>query len=112
MSPAGKLEMIPTEGAHANQLVYLLHGPLTLENLFTAQEALRSESPILILDLSGVSYVDSAGIGALVQCFASRRKSGRRLLLIAPNDQVQKLFKLTQVDTLLEVFPTLEAAQA
>ena len=104
--------MTPTEGSHPNQLVYLLNGPLTLENLFTAQEALRSDAPVLILNLSGVSYVDSAGIGALVQCFASRRKSGRRLLLVAPNDQVQKLFKLTQVDTLLEVFSTLEEAQA
>jgi len=111
MGTTDKLVMTPAEGSKPDHHVYILHGPLTLGNLFTAQEALQSTASVLILDLAGVPYVDSAGVGALVQCFVSRKKQGRRLLLIAPSDMVQKLFKLTQVDSLLEVFPTLEAAQ-
>ena len=112
MSTVDKLVLTPTEGAQPNQLVYLLQGPLTLGNLFAVQEALKSTAPVLILDLSGVPYVDSAGVGALVQCLVTRRKQGYRLLLVAPNEPVEKLFKLTQVDSLLEVFPTIEAAQS
>ncbi len=111
MTSLDKLVVHPTAGANPDQHVYALQGPLTLGNLFIAQEALRSTAPVLVLDLTGVPYVDSAGVGALVQCFVSRKRHGHRLRLAAPNETVQKLFKLTNVDTLLEVFPTLEDAQ-
>ena len=73
------------------------------------QEALRSTAPVLVLDLAGVPFVDSAGIGVLVQCVVSRAKQGKRLVLTGPNDMGRKIFKVTKVDSLLETFPTLDA---
>src|SRR3974377_141383 len=102
MATKDKLELIALAGANPDQHVYALKGPLTLGNLFTVQEALRSDAPVLILDLAGVPFVDSAGIGALVQCFASRTKHGKRLVLTGPNEMVTKIFKAKKVDTLLE----------
>jgi anti-sigma B factor antagonist len=111
MATTDKLELIPLEGANPNQHVYALKGPLTLGNLFTVQEALRSHAPVLVLDLAGVPFIDSAGIGVLVQCFASRAKQGKRLVLTGPNDMVAKTFRVTKVDTLLETYPTLDAVK-
>ena len=111
MSTTDKLELIALDGANSNQQVYALKGPVTLGNLFIVQEALRSTAPVLVLDLAGVPFVDSAGIGALVQCAASRAKQGKRLVLTAPNDMVTKIFKVTKVDSLLETFPTLDAVK-
>ena len=111
MTTQDKLELIALEGANPNQQVYALKGPLTLGNLFIAQEALHSTAPVLVLDLAGVPFVDSAGIGALVQCLVSREKQGKRLVLTAPNDMVTKIFKATKVDSLLETFPTLDAVR-
>jgi anti-sigma B factor antagonist len=105
------LVVTPEEGGSDDRHVYSLHGPLTLANLLTVQEPLRSSASVLVLDFSDVPYVDSAGIGALVQSFIARKKQGKRLLVVAPNETVTKLFKLTSVDTVLEVFPTLEAAR-
>ena len=107
MISSEKLVLTPIEGANPNQDVYLLQGPVTLSNLLTIQEAFQSRGPVLILDLAGVPYVDSAGVGAIVQAVVSRKKQGRRLVLTAPNETVRKLFHLTQVDSLLETYPTL-----
>jgi anti-sigma B factor antagonist len=111
MTTTDKLEMTALNGANPDQQVYALKGPLTVTNLFTVQEALRSSAPVLILDLAQVPFIDSAGIGALVQCFVSRAKLGRRLVLTAPNEMVQKVFKATKVDTLLETCPSLDSVK-
>ena len=111
MISSEKLVVTPIEGANPNQHVYTLQGPVTLGNLLAIQEAFQSPAPVLVLDLAGVPYVDSAGIGAIVQAVVSRKKQGRRLVLTAPNETVRKLFRLTQVDALLEIYPTLAEAK-
>ncbi len=112
MSSTDKLAVTPEEGSSADRHIYALHGPLTLQNLFAAQEALLSTASVLILDMTDVPYVDSAGVGALVQTFVKRKKLGQRLVVVAPNETVKKLFKLTSVDNLLEVAPSLEAVRS
>jgi anti-sigma B factor antagonist len=102
----------PEDGSTTDRHIYSLHGPLTLTNLLIVQEALRSTASVLVLNIADVPYVDSAGVGALVQAFVKRKKQGQRLVLVAPNETVQKLFKLTGVNDLLEVAPTLEAARS
>ena len=105
------LTVTPIEGTDPNQHVYALEGPVTLGNLFTLQEALNSPAPVLILDLTGVPYIDSSGVGALVRSVVLRKKLGHRLVLTAPNASVRKLFSLTNVGSLLETYPSLEEAK-
>ena len=64
----------------------------------------------LVLDLSGVSSMDSAGIGelALLQTWAQERNA--ELKCAAPSSVVQTLLDLTNLDSVLEVHPTLESA--
>ncbi len=64
----------------------------------------------LVLDLSGVSSMDSAGIGelALLQTWAQERKA--ELKCAAPSTVVRTLLDLTNLDSVLEVHPTLESA--
>ena len=64
----------------------------------------------LVLDLSGVSSMDSAGIGelALLQTWAKERKA--ELKCAAPSIVVQTLLDLTNLDSVLEVHPTVDSA--
>jgi anti-sigma B factor antagonist len=64
----------------------------------------------LVLDLSGVSSMDSAGIGelALVQTWAKERNA--ELKYAGPNSLVQSLLDLTNLDSVLEVHPSIESA--
>lgn len=107
--PSEKLvfEPLPTR---SNEHLFRLQGPLTLNNLFAFQEVLRQQAVTTILDLSGVPYMDSAGLGVLVNSHVSHQQRGQRLILVGVNDRIQELLKLTKVDTVLEVVPDLEAA--
>jgi len=64
----------------------------------------------VVLDLSGVSAMDSAGIGelALLQSWAQER--GANLKCAGPNDMVRTLLDLTNLDSVVEVHPTLDSA--
>ncbi|HMK23151.1 MAG TPA: STAS domain-containing protein, partial [Terriglobales bacterium] len=53
--------------------VLRLQGPLVSENVPDFHNAIRREQvPTVILDMSGVPYVDSAGLGSLVSAYVSR----------------------------------------
>jgi anti-anti-sigma factor len=74
-----------------------------------AGEVLGQTSNV-VLDLSGVSSMDSAGIGelALLQTWAQQRNVS--LKCAGANSLVQTLLDLTNLDSVIEVHPTLEAA--
>jgi Anti-anti-sigma regulatory factor (antagonist of anti-sigma factor) len=63
-----------------------------------------------VLELSGVSSMDSAGIGelALLQTWAQERKA--ELKCAGANVVVRTLLDLTNLDSVLEVHPSLDAA--
>jgi len=89
-----------------------LAGPVTLATLFELQESLRSfPSQKMIIDFSGVPYIDSAGLGALLSFHASCKRSGREYALAAMPARVYTVFAASKVDKLVHLYPTLEAAE-
>ncbi len=55
----------------------------------------------ILLNLAKVPYIDSAGLGEIIRCYTSIRKSGGDLKLLAPN---QRLVDLLSVTKLVNVF--------
>jgi len=106
--------VIDRSDSYPFQEVLTLSGPLTGNNGAIFQNAMRREEPAdtLILDLSEVPYVDSAGLGLLVTAFVSRQKSGRKMVLSGINPRVQRLFDITRVANLFLIFSTPEEAIA
>ena len=107
-----KLTFELLNGTNPNEHIYRLKGPIVLGNMFAFQEVLRSESVTTILDLTDVPYMDSAGLGVLTNSYVSHQKYGRKLLFVGVNERVLALFKITKLDELFEVHPTVEGAQA
>jgi len=70
----------------------------------------REDAPTVILDFSGVPYLDSSGLGSLVSACTSCIKAGRRVALTGVNARVRKVFEITKVERVLLVFPTLTDA--
>jgi len=57
-----------------------LDGKMVLETVTRFLQEMRPQpAPSLVLDMSGVAFLDSAGVGALVQLFVHRRNQGRDL---------------------------------
>ncbi len=91
--------------------VLRIHGPLLLGNFFPLQTMVRSDnSPLLILDVTDMPYIDSAGIGCLVGAHVSRENSGRKLVLVGANDRLQTSLKVTKCDQLFTMAPTVQEA--
>jgi len=89
-----------------------LIGPLTLNGLFDFQATLRKDPPqVLILDLTGVPYMDSAGMGAIINYFVSCQRGGRRLIVAGVNGRVLELFRMTKVEGLLTMKNTVAEAE-
>ena len=106
--------MIDRSNSYPLQEVLVLSGPLTAGNGAIFQNAMRREDPAetVILDLSDVPYIDSAGLGMLVTAYVTRQKSGRKMVLSGINQRVQKLFDITRVASLFLIFPSPEEAIA
>ena len=101
----------PLEIDHVDRGVLSLRGPLTLENVGLFLNAVRRESaPTMILDFSGVPYLDSSGLGSLVSAYTSCQKAGRRIALIGVNSRVLKVFEITKMEPIFLMFPTISDA--
>lgn len=107
------LTLESVSGQKPDLRILRLTGPLTLNGLFSFQDALRADPPAcLILDLTEVPYMDSAGMGAIINYYVSCQRHGRRLVVAGVNTRVMELFKMTKVDALLTLAPTLADAES
>jgi anti-sigma B factor antagonist len=58
----------------------------------------------LVLNLSRISYMDSAGIGELVACYKRSRDKGGQLKLLNPSGKVYDLLQLTKLEEIFETY--------
>ena len=66
----------------------------------------------LILDMSGVNFLDSAGVGSLVSLFVSRRNQNKTFALAALTLQSSAVVMVAGQQNLLPVYKTVEEATA
>lgn len=89
-----------------------LSGPVILTTLAEFQpKVLADQSHNLILDFTGVPYVDSAGIGALVRVYVRHQRDENGLSLVGVNDRVRAALEIAHVGQFFRFFDTLEIAQ-
>jgi anti-sigma B factor antagonist len=108
-----ELSYTTSNGAKEGTTILTLSGPFTLGNMFQLQAELRALKPVcLVMDMAGVPYMDSAGLGVIMNYFVAAQGAGRKFLLAGVNDRVRSLFEMTKVDAVLKMCPSVEAAQA
>jgi stage II sporulation protein AA (anti-sigma F factor antagonist) len=66
----------------------------------------------VILDLSGLTFMSSAGLRTILLLAKQMKTVGGRLALCSLSKPVREVFDATRCDTLVDVFPTYEAAAA
>jgi anti-sigma B factor antagonist len=110
--PAENLQIVSSQGARAGQTVLSLKGPLSIHTIFNFQNAVRAEvSPALIVDFSGVPFIDSAGLGALVAAHVSAGKTNRKIGFAMMNTQVIALMEMTHLKQLFRIYATVQDAE-
>lgn len=86
-----------------------LNGPLVLgDGTVALREQIRGllakGSKLILLNLKGVPYIDSCGIGELVSSFTSVRRQGGDLKLVNLEKRVHGILQITKLHTVFEVY--------
>jgi len=94
-----------------------LEGPLVMGDpekafLDRTREAIDSGSRRIAVNLAGVKYMDSSGVGALVRIFKWMREVDGRCRFYAPSSQVRQVLRMVRLDTLLELVDDEDSALA
>jgi anti-sigma B factor antagonist len=102
------------QGKDSGTVIFRLTGPLTLRNMFDFQSLLRSAEPpsVTIFDLTDVPYMDSTGMGMVVNHYVRCKGKGVQLIVAGVSSRVLELFKLTHVDKVIPLAATVEEAEA
>lgn len=64
----------------------------------------------LIIDLSGVPYMDSSGVATLVEAMQIARRNNTKLILCALQVKVRSIFEIARLDTVFTIVDTVETA--
>ena len=65
-----------------------------------------------ILDLSGVSFIDSVGLGVVLKAASRFHRQGKRLLIVAPPGPVHRILEFAGVSDRLPVVESVDEARA
>jgi len=71
---------------------------------------LINENKRIVLNLSGVSYIDSGGLGTLVSLYTTAHKTGGSIKLANLTERVGDLLQITKLLTVFEVYDSEEKA--
>src|SRR5947207_1345809 len=64
----------------------------------------------IVLDLTNVSFLDSTALGVLLSAHRRARQAGGALAIVALDDNLSRIFELTGLDGVFQVFATRDAA--
>jgi anti-anti-sigma factor len=107
-----KLQVEMRSGSARGTRIVRLTGSVTLDSCFDLQDVLRSEpETFLILEMPAVKFVDSSGIGCLVNGYMAHHMAGGRLVLAGANERVRETLEETRVTQFLAVYDSVEQAE-
>ena len=66
----------------------------------------------MVVDLSDVTYIDSAGLAALIQAMQKVEAYGGKFLLAGLQETVRSIFEISRLDQVFQIFPDTDAALA
>jgi anti-anti-sigma factor len=76
----------------------------------TVANAVRRGARHVVLDLSGIHYIDSTRLGELIAAHVTVSRQGGRLKLVAVPDRVVELLQMAGLDGVFERYPTTDEA--
>ncbi|HEX5171216.1 MAG TPA: STAS domain-containing protein [Cyclobacteriaceae bacterium] len=92
----------------ANTLIVQLSGDLIGEDngsrvIEVATDAIHQNVLVGIVDISGLRYINSSGIGVLITMLTKFRNKGGELYLLKPSESVQKLLVITKLNSIFQI---------
>ena len=92
--------------------IVVLEGDIDLEFSGDVREVLLeslSKARKVVVEMSGVSLIDSSGVASLLEGFQSARKRGKEFVLAAVGESVMRVLKLARLDTVFSMVEDVSA---
>jgi anti-sigma B factor antagonist len=105
------------EHTHRNGVLFIrLSGDLmgdqnNIDVLNTANNAVEQKIYSCVVDLSGVRYMNSSGLGILITLMTKFRNKSGELVLVNPSEQINKLLIITKLNSIFQVLKSEEEAE-
>jgi|SRR5829696_1983690 len=111
------MDLVVRQHDHGGVPVLSLAGELDLTTIGQARDALVHAASLhpgqrLAVDLDGVSFLDSMGMGVLVGALRRVLASGGDLVLVCSTPRLLDLLALCRLDRVFEIFPSVTAVTA
>jgi anti-sigma B factor antagonist len=95
----------------------ILTGQLNLGNRLMdfehqLKQRIEEGSRKIVLDLSGLTYIDSAGLGMVATCAGIMSKAGGKLVVVLAGGKIAQMFQLTRLDQVIGIYPDFRSACA
>lgn len=74
------------------------------------KERIKKGARKFVLDLTKLTYIDSAGLGMLVTCSGTMAKEGGKLVVVSAGGKIAQMLELTRLNTVIGLFPTVADA--
>lgn len=74
------------------------------------EEVISGSGKIILMDMTGLSYIDSAGLGALVSLLKRASENSKELRFFGMRSNIKKIFELTRLNMVFKIFDTYEEA--
>ncbi|QFY08413.1 anti-sigma factor antagonist [Nonomuraea phyllanthi] len=105
-----------TRRQHGDLVVVSLAGEVDVDNVSQVRacldEAASAVRPRLVVDLTGLTFIDTTGLGVLVRQLAMLRDRDGTMALVAPDGQVLRRLRRTNLAPLFPIYDTLSQALA
>jgi len=106
------LQIVPANGSRAGRRLLRLTGRLGIETVPAFLAAARAETaPTLILDMGDLEYIDSSGVGALLQVHVSLAKSNRQLVLASVPEKVRLVLEIARLQSIFPMYSSVAIAE-
>jgi anti-sigma B factor antagonist len=96
-----------------SRVIVALSGELDVADavrVATALEAVAADQREIIIDLTGLEFIDSSGLAALVRARKQARHAGGDVLLAAPQRQVLRFLSLTRLVSVFSIHASVDEA--
>jgi anti-anti-sigma factor len=78
----------------------------------TVTQLLAAGCKIVVLDIPGLDYVDSSGVGMLVSCLTRLKKEGGEMRVAGASPLIRRIFSMTGVESMMSLYDNVTAATA
>ena len=104
-----KYEIVEKQGT----TIVAFKGEIDLESSPAARKTLLkcfASTGNVIVDLSGVTYIDSSGVASLVEALQAAKKNGSLLSLAAVSEPTRRVLELARLDKVFSIYGSVDEA--